>query len=57
MQTDFAKIFDVHVRTIQYWETLKRSPKLEDLIKLAEYFDVSVDYLLGIDDIPNRKNL
>lgn len=29
-------------------------PKIENLIKIAEYYNVSVDYLLGIATIPNR---
>ena len=56
-QTELAKMFDITLRNYQYWETSERSPKIDDLIKLAEYFNVSVDYLLGIDDIPNRKKL
>ena len=30
------------------WKT--RKPKGEDLAKVAKYFNVSVDYLLGLDD-------
>ncbi|MDT2860557.1 helix-turn-helix transcriptional regulator [Lactococcus lactis] len=29
------------------WETGERSPSIETLIKLADYFDVSIDYLVG----------
>ena len=29
-------------------------PKTENLIKIADFYHVSVDYLLGITDIPNR---
>lgn len=29
-------------------------PKTENLIKIADYYGISVDYLLGITDIPNR---
>lgn len=31
-----------------------KSPTAEKLKKIAEYFDVSVDYLLGLTDNPNR---
>ena len=33
--------------TISRWENDKTDPSNEDLIKLAQYFKVSVDYLLG----------
>ena len=29
------------------WESEKRSPSIETLLKLADYFDVSIDYLVG----------
>lgn len=29
------------------WERGKREPNIEMLVKLADYFDVSLDYLLG----------
>ena len=31
-------------------------PKVENLIKIAEYYGISVDYLLGLTDIPNLDN-
>lgn len=31
----------------QKWESGKSSPSGETLIKLADYFDVSIDYLVG----------
>lgn len=30
-----------------YWETGKYQPSIENIIKLANYFDCSVDYILG----------
>lgn len=36
---------------VSSWEKRGRQPKQEILIKLAEYFDVSLDYLLGTSDI------
>ena len=35
---------------ISFWETGKREPKLSNLILLAEYFGVSIDYLAGLED-------
>ena len=39
--------------TISRYETEKREPKLETWQALANFFDVSVPYLQGIDDKPN----
>ena len=39
----------------QNYELSNREPKIETLNKLADYFDVSLDYLTGRDDIPKRQ--
>ena len=36
-------------QTVSFWETGSREPDLDTLVKLAEFFGVSVDYLLGRD--------
>lgn len=36
--------------TLSQYETGKRKPKLETWNKLAEYFNVSIPYLQGIDE-------
>ena len=51
-QMAFAKLFGVSQQTIGSWETNRTSPDLESLSKLANFFNVSVDYLLGLTDIP-----
>ena len=40
-------------RTIAGWETGARQPNLEMLIKMAETYHVTSDYILGLSDIPN----
>jgi transcriptional regulator with XRE-family HTH domain len=47
LQTDIAKILDVSVSTIGMYEQGRRNPDTETLDTLANFFDVSVDYLLG----------
>ncbi|MCL2054132.1 MAG: helix-turn-helix domain-containing protein [Oscillospiraceae bacterium] len=37
---------------IGYWKKGERTPTAENLIKLSNYFDVSVDYLLGVTENP-----
>ncbi|MCL2696595.1 MAG: helix-turn-helix domain-containing protein [Oscillospiraceae bacterium] len=38
---------------ISKWKNAKYVPSAEMLIKIADYFDVSVDYLLGRTDNPD----
>ena len=36
--------------SISYWETGKQQPNAEAIFKLARYFDVTADYLLGLSE-------
>ena len=36
-------------------ETSKQEPSLEDVVKIAEFFNVSADFLLGIDNNHNEE--
>ncbi|HFD2043956.1 TPA: helix-turn-helix domain-containing protein [Clostridium perfringens] len=49
LSKDLAKIMNVEPPTITNWEKGNRFPKEDILIKLADYFDVSLDYLFGRD--------
>ena len=46
-QKEFADLFNVHQTAVSQWETGKTTPDKETLIKIANYFGVSIDYLLG----------
>lgn len=48
-----AKVLDVTLQTISNYENGKREMTPSTIIKLAEYFNVSTDYLLGKSDIRN----
>ena len=39
--------------TLSDWKRGKSVPSAENMIKIAEFFDVSVDYLLGVSDVKN----
>lgn len=52
-QASLAKVLKVSDRTVGFYETGGRDPDTDTLIKLADFFDVSVDYLLGRSDIRN----
>lgn len=38
-------------QTVSFWEGGLREPDLDTLICIAEFFDVSIDYLLGKKNI------
>lgn len=48
-QEDVAKVLGVSRQAYCTYENDKRQAGYETLIKLADYFNVSVDYLLGHD--------
>lgn len=50
-QLEFAKIIGAAQNTVSQWEAGTR--KLDDgtIVQIAEYFDVSVDYLLGLSSV------
>ena len=52
-QKDIAKYLGVSDRSVGYYENGQRMPPLDILEKIADYFDVSVDYLLGRTDMKN----
>lgn len=49
-QKEIAEDLGITQPTYQQWESGKRSPTAETLEKLADYFDVTTDYLLGRED-------
>lgn len=55
-QADLAKILKISDRAVGYYENGDREPDYSTLLKIADYFDVSIDYLLGASDIkkPNE---
>lgn len=46
-QAKLAKELQVSYAVVCYWETNRSEPTAPNLVKIADYFDVSVDYLLG----------
>lgn len=49
-QKDFSKEREIPLRTLQSWENGESQIKPEKAQQLAEYFDVSIGYLLGYED-------
>lgn len=52
-QFQLAKVLDIATSTLGMYETGKREPSLKVLNKIADYFDVSTDYLLGRSEKSN----
>ncbi len=50
-QQQLADIIGVTQQSINKYENHKIEPDIQTLIKLAEYFNTSVDYLVGHTDI------
>ena len=52
-QGQVAIYCDITEKAYQNYELMTREPKLEIVVKLAEFFEVSVDYLVGRTDKKN----
>lgn len=49
-QQDIANAIGVSLRGYQYYEKDTKEPTMSKLIALADFFDVSLDYLVGRTD-------
>ena len=49
-QVEIAKAIGVSKGIISLWENGLREPKLSNLIALAQLFEVTIDYLAGIEN-------
>ena len=57
LQKTIAEENNIPLRTYQRYEYGEREPSLSTLIKLADYFNVSLDYLAGRTDEPVNPNI
>lgn len=55
-QRELASLLSVSNGAVGMWETGKRQPDLNTVVKIANFFGVSVDYLLGIDQFKEREH-
>lgn len=51
-QREMAELLGLSMRGYQGYETDQSEPKLATLVAIADYFDVSIDYLVGRTDVP-----
>ena len=52
-QMELARYMNISQGTLSNWQVGRHDPGSDDLIKLANYFGVSTDYLLGKSDDPD----
>lgn len=55
-QEEFGKLFGIVKSTVSLYESAKSTPDDEIKKKIAGYFNVSLDYLMGNSDIRNPYN-
>ncbi len=55
-QKQIAEAFGMEVRSYQNYELAKSTPKFALFITIADYFNVSLDYLVGRSDTPIIQN-
>ncbi|MBQ8503427.1 MAG: helix-turn-helix transcriptional regulator [Clostridia bacterium] len=53
-QLKLAMDLNMSQNTISRYETGEREPGIAELIKLADYFNVSIDYLVGRTNDPGN---
>ena len=56
-QKDIAKIIGINRRTYSSWENGSKIIPLKHLNSLCNYYDVSMDYVLGLSKIKKYKNI
>ena len=49
-QANLAKSLGVSFSVVCYWETDRSEPTAQNIVKIAEFFNTSADYLLGLED-------
>lgn len=49
-QVDLADALGVTKQSVSNWENSNIQPSIDMLLRLANYFSVSTDYILGMDD-------
>lgn len=53
-QEKVGELVNMSQRSVANWESGDRSPSIPTLIELSEKFNVSIDYLLGCSDVPEK---
>jgi len=54
-QRELAEEFAIKLRTYQGYEYGESYPEVAKLVAIADFFDVSLDYLVGRSDVRERR--
>ena len=54
-QSFVAKELDISQDTVSLWELNKRIPMIDDIVKLANLFNISIEEMIGIEKDSNDK--
>ena len=54
-KVDLGKIAGITSKQIQRYESGESEPTLSVLVRLSDYFDVSLDYLVGRSDVKEKQ--
>lgn len=54
-QVDMAKALDIPFRSYRRYESGESEPTVSTLCSIADYFQVSLDYLVGRDPVRDQK--
>ncbi len=54
-QGDIAELLKTTKQQVSKWETGAQMMGVDKYVKLAKYYNVSVDYLLGLTDNPDMR--
>ncbi|MEH7217017.1 helix-turn-helix domain-containing protein [Bacillus toyonensis] len=52
-----GKTLGIPQTTISNWENMRSEPNYELLVRIANYFNVTVDYLVGNDNETNKNEI
>ena len=52
-QREIAEALGVTTRAYQFYESGRSEPNIKTLIAIADYYQVSIDYLVGRTDVPD----
>lgn len=57
VQTELSNLLNIKQGSYSNYELNKREPDIETIIKIAKFYNITTDYLLGYQKEDNKENL